>query len=1170
MSAHPKKHIWSESLPSDACAKLQALVRPHIDAFNYFVEPGIALATASLEPVEIVDAASGRVMKVSFTDVSLRGPAAGVTPALCRERSETYKGDLFGTLVVECDGQTTTLPRKLGSVPIMVKSSVCNIRDYTPKQLVEAHEEAMELGGYFIQNGIERCIRMLVIARRNFPLAIDRTSFAKRGPKFSSFGVMMRCVRPDQSAVNNLLHYLTDGEVLLAFTMAKQQFYLPVTLILKALKETTDREVYDRVLQGDFENTFVTERVEAILREFHDNYSECVSQEKALEYIGSRFRVRMSAADRMTDREVGEKLIREYVLVHLPDNNDKFNMLILILQKLYALVKGDITSDSPDSPIFQEILMGPHVYLMLLKDKLQDYLGTLKAIAIKESRSDKFRGFNDAFLKKLFEKNPIDIGRKLEYFLATGNLVTTRALGLGQTSGFTILAEKLNFFRFISHFRSVHRGAAFQEMRTTSVRKLVPDAWGFFCPVHTPDGAPCGLLNHLAAPCEIVSTAPSVTVVAHLISTLILLGMHTSIHASAHHAPDSTQQHASDETGGLLSVVLDGRVIGGVGMGRVYPMLTELHCMKARGELPHHLELALIPPARYGPFPGLYLFSSIARMMRPVQNLLVGKQEYVGSLEQAFMNIAAREDEIQPGYTTHLELSPMNILSVVASLTPFSDFNQSPRNMYQCQMAKQSMATPHLNVPHRIDNKTFRLMHPQTPLCRNDNYDAYEVDNYPIGANAVVAVISYTGYDMEDAMIINKSAYERGFGHGVVYLTEIVELEETRGKSTSVLRFSNRKEDSRTYVKKSKKKRTTLESGEEVETEEEEDPRVNAYLDIDGLPRVGTLITKGDPFYCLLDESTGQHRVVYYKKSEPARIQDVKLIGRADDGRDTNAVPIRATIKLRVDRNPVIGDKFASRHGQKGTLSFLWPQESMPFSESGMTPDIIINPHAFPSRMTIGMLIESSASKAGALHGVYQNSTPFRFSEDQRAIDYFGEQLLKAGYNYHGNETLYSGTLGVEMQADIYFGVVYYQRLRHMVKDKFQVRSTGPVHNLTQQPVKGRKLGGGIRFGEMERDSLLAHGVSFFLNDRLFHSSDESKCLACKHCGSIISVITDRSSLVLSQRRVSCLSCKSSEHIVQVSVPFVFRFLVNELTAMNIRLNLGFAQSSAAASVSEQ
>lgn len=255
----------------------------------------------------------------------------------------------------------------------------------------------------------------------------------------------------------------------------------------------------------------------------------------------------------------------------------------------------------------------------------------------------------------------------------------------------------------------------------------------------------------------------------------------------------------------------------------------------------------------------------------------------------------------------------------------------------------------------------------------------------------------------------------------------------------------------------------------------------------------------------------------------------------------------------------------------------------MPWSESGISPDVIINPHAFPSRMTIGMLIESMAGKAGALHARFQDGTPFQFDENNRAVDYFGAQLRSAGYHYLGSEPLYSGISGEPLMADIFMGVVYYQRLRHMVKDKFQARATGPINSIHRQPIKGRKVHGGIRFGEMERDSLIAHGVSFLLHDRLMNCSDYHTTYACRDCGSIIaaqnkskqfrkqqqdeavrSAMSGSSDVKIEAKilpqevasNVHCRVCNHGQGVCVVAVPYVFLYLVNELAAMNIRLTL--------------
>ena len=251
----------------------------------------------------------------------------------------------------------------------------------------------------------------------------------------------------------------------------------------------------------------------------------------------------------------------------------------------------------------------------------------------------------------------------------------------------------------------------------------------------------------------------------------------------------------------------------------------------------------------------------------------------------------------------------------------------------------------------------------------------------------------------------------------------------------------------------------------------------------------------------------------------------------------------------------------------------------MPFSESGISPDVIINPHAFPSRMTIGMLVESMAGKAGALHGHYQDATPFTFHEtgDKVSVDYFGEQLQAAGYNYYGSEALYSGVSGCVMHADLYIGVVFYQRLRHMVSDKYQVRATGPTNELTRQPIKGRKKGGGIRLGEMERDSLLSHGTAFLLHDRLLNCSDKHVAYVCCRCGDLLFPTTERNTvqttgqsavdavnkpkLRLFCRNPTCIDAcgrvdGDDEAVEPVILPYVFRYLVNELAGMNIRMSL--------------
>lgn len=1029
----------------------------------------------------------------------------------------------------------------MGKLPIMVMSDRCRLAGLTPKELVARGEEANEMGGYFIVNGLEKVVRMLIVPRKNYPMAISRSSWTKRGPSYTDLGVQMRCVRPDQSTASVTLHYLKDGNCVLRFTIRKAEYYVPAILLLRAFKDTNDRQLYERLTRCDDQDTFVSDRVEFILRELKK--FSLFTREQCLVYLGSRFRVALRGIAKYSQSslDVGKLLLKHFIFVHLgEDDNAKFELLVEMIRKLYAFAKGDIVGDHPDSLINQDVLLGGQVFLMLFKENIQRFLGQLAAIMVTDtnltSKADSGKRsvaggvsnlMSEASIRRLVGRVSINVGQRMEHFLATGNLITDTGLDLMQATGFAVIAEKLNYLRYVSHFRCVHRGQFFTTMKTSAVRKLLPDSWGFMCPVHTPDGAPCGLLNHMAHLCQITLLQPkypeTVATMSALLENLGMMQVRSSLMC-----PSS-----------YLTVHLDGRILGFIAPSLLPSLATRLRFMKVNGlgGVPRHLEIAAIPPqpatgGRGGQYPGLYLFLTACRFVRPTLNLRANAVEWISPLEQSYLNIAVLRDDLLPT-TTHAELKPTQMLSLVASCTPFSDFNQSPRNMYQCQMAKQTMGTPCHTFDHRTDTKTYRIQNPQIPITRNENQEDFPLNEYPNGTNAVVAVISYTGYDMEDAMIINKASYERGFKHASIYSTKEFDLWDGQGRvDTSKARFLD-----------NQKRRA---DGRPMATP------VVASLGLDGLPAIGQMIQLGDPLYCYFDELQNTHVVVKSKVKEPFYVDQIRAIGLKAPGELLS----HFTLKMRFNRNPVVGDKFASRHGQKGVMSKLWPTQDMPFTDSGMTPDLIINPHAFPSRMTIGMLIESMAGKSGALHGIFQSSTPFTFDEKQTPVDFFGEQLLRAGFNYHGNETMYSGITGEPFPADIFIGVVYYQRLRHMVSDKYQVRSTGPINSLTRQPVKGRKAGGGIRLGEMERDSLLAHGTSFILNDRLMNCSDRHFASVCRSCGSLLSPSPSPRDPV-----PICRFCDTSESVSTVALPYVFRYLTNELAAMNIRVTLDVTPS---------
>ncbi|PAV66793.1 hypothetical protein WR25_10517 [Diploscapter pachys] len=1066
----------------------------HVESFNYLADHGLNKAALDV-PVEKFRLPTGEAVEINYTYAMLnkptvddarqgaasRGEQLTVLPAECRQRGLTYSGNLRVGIEIRVNGQRIdTLDTVIGKVPVMLRSKACHLAKMTREELIKKGEEPQERGGYFVVKGSEKIIRLLIANRRNYPIALMRKSFRDKGSLFTEYGVMMRCVKDNHTAVMMTLHYLDSGTISIALQFRREIFYVPLIYVIKALTNRSDAVIAAQFKRARPNDAFWESCIMNMLAQCQEE--EILHHEAAVLAIGSRFRVAIN--DRIgpweSNEVAGKFILNNCVAVHLNSNEDKYNLLSYMAAKLIALVKNECAPETPDNPQFQEAAISGHILLLVVRERMENILGMVRRKIEFLARKKKDYTMNSTdIMRALGNHNNGEITRGLEYFLATGNLITNIGLALQQTTGFSVIAERINQLRFISHFRAIHRGAFFMEMRTTDVRKLKPEAWGFICPVHTPDGAPCGLLNHVTASCRIVTDYEDTR---DLPSYLADLGMYSH---NAITMADPDQEIA------LVKKSIDKKNI-----------------------VTQH--------------PGIYILTDPARMIRPVRNLLTDSVEFVGTFEQVYLSIIIDPEEFQPGVTIHQELHPSCLFSFAGNLIPFPDHNQSPRNVYQCQMGKQTMGTAVHTFHTRADNKMYKLQFPQQPLLQLEAYKKYGMEEYPLGTNACVAVISYTGYDMEDAMVINRASFQRGFAHGTVIKVERVDLVSDKEKKTVFRR--NPTNPAQT-------------------------------VDKDGLPITGRRYLKGDIYAVTYNIETGIFKELKFKHEEPAYCGLVRIVAQGD----TNEAMRHALIQWRIERNPIIGDKFASRHGQKGINSFLWPVENLPFSESGMVPDIIFNPHGFPSRMTIGMMIESMAGKAAASHGAFYDASPFVFNEENTAIDHFGRYLEKAGYNYYGEETFYSGVDGRQMECQIFFGVVYYQRLRHMIADKFQVRATGPVDPITHQPVKGRKKGGGIRFGEMERDAIIAHGASFVLQDRLLNCSDRDMAYVCRRCGSLLSVLMsskfinmrrNKTELQDTSDRQVCRNCGKDDEVYLVQTARVFRYLVAELASMNVKVHM--------------
>ena len=593
---------------------------------------------------------------------------------------------------------------------------------------------------------------------------------------------------------------------------------------------------------------------------------------------------------------------------------------------------------------------------------------------------------------------------------------------------------------------------------------------------------------------------------------------------------------------GTVDIYLNGRLVGAHSNPK--KLVDDIRKLRAEGVINQEVSVTFAEKEN-----DIYINSDAGRVIRPLVRIEGGKPkltqahidkilqgewtwtdlvknglvEYLDAAEEENALVALRVDEITKDHT-HLEIDPSLIFGICAGMVPYLDHNMATRVTLGANMLKQGTGLYALNYNLRTDTQRHLIFYPQKPVVKTIGMDLMEYEKHPSGQNFVVAVLARSGYNMQDAIIVNQASVDRGLARTVF--------------------FRSYKAEERKYP------------GGQVDLVEIPDKEVRGYLSEHSYRYLG------EDGLAELECAAGEDDVLIGKTSPPRFLEVMEEFGMGVKHRRESSVSVRSgergivdqvllsetlegdkvvKVKLRDPRIPEVGDKFASRHGQKGVIGMLMKQENAPFTEQGIVPDLIINPHAIPSRMTVGQLLETLGGKLGSIEGREVDSTPFAGESEEK----IRADLKKYGFESTGREIMYDGITGKRMEAEIFVGVVYYQKLKHMVIDKIRARSRGPVQILTRQPTAGKAREGGLRMGEMEKDCLVGHGAALLLKERLLDESDKTTVPICKECGLV--AIYDKF------RDYSyCSVCGENVDIEFVEMSYAFKLLLDELKSMCI------------------
>ena len=1035
-------------------------------------------------------------------------------PMMARLRNMTYSAPVYLEFTIVEEGmEIEEVEEEIGNMPVMVKSMLCNLHrhyltgegssdDDYKNALILKGEDPQDPGGYFIVNGTERVLVCLEDLAPNRVMVENEQRYQRKTELAKVFS------QREGFRALTVVEKKKDGILQVSIPVASGQ--VPLAVLMMAL----GMESADDIMQAITNDPEMQNLILANIEEIHSTEGIYTTQE-ALEYMERRFAAGQS-------KEYRKKRIN-YILDNtlLPHLNTTYEarlkkavFLGRMAREVLELNRGQRKPDDKDHYANKRLKLAGNLMEELFRSGLQALLNDMKYQMERSYSKRKENRIHHAVRRDV-------LTNKIMHAMATGNWTGGRA-------GVSQLLDRTCNMATLSHLRRVISPLT-RSQPHFEARDLHPTQFGRLCPNETPEGQNCGLVKNLALMVDVSENLPD----AHIREVLDELDIHPIEEGEAQ----------------LGKVYFNGDLIGT--HESPVDLVTEIRQRRRKNMISNVVNV------RYDDsLNDVIINSDPGRIRRPllvvgrnnrlnikerdIDSLQQGKSEwddllnkgiveYIDAEEEENCLIALNEDDLERNKKTHkyshMEVDPMTILGVATSNVPFPEHNSSPRCTMGAGMSKQSLGLGQANYRIRPDTRGHLLHYAEVPMLQTEAMKYNTLITRPAGQNMVVAVMSYHGYNMEDALIFNQGSIDRGIGRSTFVRTYM--SEERRYPGGQEDRFVIPGPDVRGA------------RSEEAYFYLEEDGLIYPEIDLSGKE---VLIGKTSPPRFLseptdfLSPQKVRESSVTVRHGEKGTVDSVMLSETENGSRI-------ARIRVRDQRVPEMGDKFASRHGQKGVIGHIVPAEGMPFTEQGITPDLIINPHAIPSRMTVAHLLEMIGGKVGSMEGRAVDGSAFSGEKEND----LRTSLAEFGFRHSGREVLYDGQTGRRIDAEIFIGVIYYQKLHHMVSGKLHARSRGPVQLLTRQPTEGRARMGGLRFGEMERDCLIAHGAAMVIKDRLLDESDKTVQFVDSQSGHIG---------YLDRRGVLTSPMGDNTSIYPVTMSYAFKLLLEELKSLGIAARL--------------